>query len=192
LGGLGCVDRTNKENVMSGTATVENGSITRRWRLVQPWISLVVRLAMAGILIAAALPKMLDVDESVRAVRAYRLLPEALVPFVGTALPYFELVLAVVLLAGVFTRWTAILWLVMMAAFVFGVAWAWAKGYSIDCGCFGGGGDIAEGTTDYPGHMLERAGFVALGVFLLVFPRTPLSLDAWMRGESLVATSRPE
>jgi uncharacterized membrane protein YphA (DoxX/SURF4 family) len=160
--------------------------------LAQPWISLVVRLAMAGILIAAALPKMLDVDESVRAVRAYRLLPEALVPFVGTALPYFELVLAVVLLAGVFTRWTAIVWLVMMAAFVFGVAWAWAKGYSIDCGCFGGGGDIAEGTTDYPGHMLERAGFVALGVFLLVFPRTPLSLDAWMRGESLVATSRPE
>lgn len=177
---------------MSDTATVEAASTTGRWSLIQPWISLVVRLAMAGILIAAALPKMLDVDESVRAVRAYRLLPEAVVPFVGTALPYLELVLALVLLAGVFTRWASIAWLVMMAAFVFGVAWAWAKGYSIDCGCFGGGGDIAEGTTDYPGHMLERAGFVALGVFLLVFPRTPLSLDTWMRGEPLVATSRPE
>ncbi len=177
---------------MSETATVEATSTNARWRLIQPWISLLVRLGMAGILIAAALPKMLDADESVRAVRAYRLLPEALVPFVGTALPYFELVLAIVLIAGVFTRWTAIVWLLMMAAFVFGVAWAWSKGYSIDCGCFGGGGDIPEGTTDYPGHMLERAGFVALGVFLLVFPRTPLSLDAWMSGESLVAKSRPE
>lgn len=177
---------------MSQTATVEESSTHTRWRLVQPWISLLVRLSMAGILVAAAVPKMLDVDESVRAVRAYRLLPEAVVPLVGTALPYLELVLAVVLIAGVFTRWAAIAWLVMMAGFVFGVAWAWAKGYSIDCGCFGGGGDVAEGTTDYPGHMLERAGFVALGVFLLIFPRTTLSLDAWMRGESLVATSRPE
>lgn len=177
---------------MSQTATVEVVSTHARWRLVQPWISLLVRLGMAGILIAAAVPKILDADESVRAVRAYRLLPEVVVPFVGTALPYLELVLAVVLIAGVFTRLASIAWLVMMAAFVFGVAWAWAQGYSIDCGCFGGGGDIAEGTTNYPGHMLERAGFVALGVFLLVFPRTPLSLDAWMRGESLVAPSRPE
>ncbi|WP_291379455.1 MauE/DoxX family redox-associated membrane protein [Demequina sp.] len=177
---------------MSATADVEKASRDQRWSLIQPWISVVVRLAMAGILVAAAIPKMLDVDQSVRAVRAYRLLPETVVPFVGTALPYFELVLALVLLVGVFTRLASVAWLVMMAAFTFGVAWAWAQGYSIDCGCFGGGGNIAEGTADYPGHMLERAGFVALGAFLLVFPRTPLSLDAWMRGEPLVATSRPE
>lgn len=160
-----------------------------RWQILQPWLSLVVRLSMAGILIAAAIPKMMDIDQSVRAVRAYRLLPEAVVPLFGTVLPYFELVLALVLLAGIFTRWTAIIWLIMMAAFVFGVAWAWAKGYSIDCGCFGGGGDVAAGTTNYPLHMLERAGFVALGVFLLIFPRTHASLDAWMKGEPLF--SRP-
>ncbi len=177
---------------MSQKATVEGTSANARWGLVQPWISLLVRVAMGIIMIAAAIPKMIDVDASVRAVRAYRLLPEVFVPFVGTALPYFELVFGLVLIVGVFVRWSAILWLGLMAVFIFGVAWAWAKGYSIDCGCFGGGGDIAEGTTDYPGHMLERAGFVALGVFLLVFPRTTLSLDAWMRGESLVATSRPE
>jgi len=144
---------------------------------------------MGVIMIAAAVPKIIDIDQSVRAVRAYRLLPEAVVPFVGTALPYFELVFGLVLIAGLFTRWSAILWLALMAVFVFGVAWAWAKGYSIDCGCFGGGGDIAAGTTNYPAHMLERAGFVALGLFLLVFPRTHASLDAWMRGEPLF--SRP-
>lgn len=177
---------------MSQTAAVEGTSMKTRWRLVQPWISLLVRLAMGVIMIAAAVPKMMNVDESVRAVRAYRLLPEVVVPFVGTALPYLELAFGLVLIAGVFVRWSAILWLGLMAVFIFGVAWAWAKGYSIDCGCFGGGGDVAEGTTDYPLHMVERAGFVALGVFLLVFPRTALSLDAWMRGESLVATSRPE
>ena len=159
------------------------------WQILQPWLSLAVRLSMGIIMIAAAVPKMLNIDQSVRAVRAYRLLPEAVVPLVGSALPYLELVFGLILLVGVFVRWSAILWLVLMAAFVFGVAWAWAKGYSIDCGCFGGGGDVAVGTTNYPEHMLERAGFVALGLFLLVFPRTHASLDEWMKGEPLF--SRP-
>ena len=177
---------------MSDTVAVEARPELTRWRTIQPWISLLVRLSMVGILVAAAIPKMMDLDQSVRAVRAYRLVPEVFVPFFGTALPFLEMTLALVLLVGVFTRAASVVWLIMMAAFVFGVAWAWAKGYSIDCGCFGGGGDVAAGTTNYPAHMVERAGFVALGLFLLLFPRTPLSLDAWMRGEPLVATSRPE
>jgi uncharacterized membrane protein YphA (DoxX/SURF4 family) len=157
-----------------------------RWSLVQPWLSLVVRLSMAGILIAAAVPKMTDPDESVVAVRAYRLVPDALEAFVGVSLPYVELVLALILIAGVFSRWSGIAWLVMMAGFTFGVIWAWSKGYNIDCGCFGGGGDVDPSEVDYPGHLLERAGFIALGAWLTIFPRTPLSLDSWMRGEPLL------
>lgn len=157
-----------------------------RWSVVQPWLSLVVRLAMAGILIAAAVPKMTNPDESVVAVRAYRLVPDSLEAFVGVSLPYAELVLALILIAGIFTRWSGIAWLVMMAGFTFGVIWAWSKGYNIDCGCFGGGGDVDPSEVDYPGHLLERAGFIALGAFLTIFPRTPLSLDAWMRGEPFV------
>jgi len=145
------------------------------------WISTLVRLAMAGILIFAAIPKMQDFQQSVRAVRAYRLLPEEVVPFIGKALPFLELTLALFLILGLFTRIAAIVWLIMMAAFMFGVAWAWAKGLSIDCGCFGGGGDVAKGTTNYPVHMLERVGFVILGTWLLVWPRSKLSLDGWMR-----------
>src|SRR5660398_51721 len=112
---------------MSQAAAAEGPSTKARWRLIQPWISLLVRLAMGIIMIAAAVPKMMDVDESVRAVRAYRLLPEVVVPFVGTALPYFEFVFGLVLIVGVLVRWSAILWLALMAVFVFGVAWAWAK-----------------------------------------------------------------
>ena len=41
------------------------------------WISTLVRLAMAGILIFAAIPKLQDIQQSIRAVRAYQLLPEA-------------------------------------------------------------------------------------------------------------------
>ena len=123
---------------------------------VLEWVSTLVRLAMAGILIAAAIPKLADIPQSIIAVRAYRLLPEAVVPFVGTMLPIFELVLAAFLLVGLFTRLSAIVWLLMMAAFMFGVIWAWARGYSIDCGCFGGGGDVAEGDRHPARRNLQR------------------------------------
>ncbi|WP_062213365.1 MauE/DoxX family redox-associated membrane protein [Demequina oxidasica] len=150
------------------------------WLTAQPWLSLVVRLAMAGILIFAAIPKLDDLPGSVRAVRAYRLLPEAVVPMVGNLLPFLELLLAALLILGLFTRLASIVWLVMMVGFTIGVIWVWAKGYSIDCGCFGGGGDVPEGTTNYPLHLAERLGFSALGAYLLIFPRSKFSLDGWM------------
>lgn len=149
-----------------------------RFRTVQPWLSMVVRLAMAGILIFAAVPKMLDIPQSVRAVRAYQLLPEAVVPFVGTMLPFVELALAVVLLVGAFTRLAAIVWLLMMAGFLVGVIWAWSKGLQIDCGCFGGGGELEEGEeATYLVHLFERLGFIALGTYLAVWPRSRFSVD---------------
>lgn len=151
-----------------------------RFGTVQPWLSLLVRLGMAGILIFAAIPKIQDIPQSVRAVRAYQLLPEAVVPFTGTILPFFELALALLLLLGAFTRAASVVWLVMMAAFTFGVIWAWASGLNIDCGCFGGGGEVEEGQTNYPAHLLERAGFIALGTYLAIWPRSRLSVDGWL------------
>ncbi len=173
---------------MAQSVSVDDAVLTppSAWVRIQPWLSLVVRLAMAIVLIVAAIPKLQDIDQSVRAVRAYRLLPEAVVPLVGTGLPYLELTLALVLLLGLFTRTAAIVWNVMMVGFVIGVIWVWVKGYSIDCGCFGGGGDVEPGTTNYPLHLLERMGFLVLGTYLWIFPRSHLSVDSWIRGEPVL------
>lgn len=154
--------------------------VNNRFSVVQPWLSLVVRLSMAGILIAAAIPKALDIPQSIRAVRAYELLPEAVVPLVGTMLPFVEFVLALVLLLGIFTRSASVVWLLMMVAFLTGVIWAWANGLTIDCGCFGGGGEVDESETQYPLHVLERVGFIALGTYLAIWPRSKFSLDGWL------------
>lgn len=154
--------------------------VKNRFAIAQPWLSLLVRLGMAGILIAAAIPKALDIPQSIRAVRAYQLLPEALVPFVGTMLPFLELVLAVVLLVGAFTRSASVVWLLMMAGFLTGVIWAWSQGLSIDCGCFGGGGEIEASETNYPFHVMERLGFIALGTYLAIWPRSKFSVDSWL------------
>lgn len=159
---------------------------TKGFGAVQPWLSLLVRLAMAGILVFAALPKLVDIPQSVRAVRAYRLLPEEIVPFVGTMLPFLELALALLLVLGAFTRLASIVWLVMMAAFLTGVIWAWSTGLTIDCGCFGGGGEVDASETNYPIHLLERLGFIALGTYLAIWPRSRFSVD-----NSLTARPQP-
>lgn len=169
--------------------------VKNRFTAVQPWLSLLVRLGMAGILIAAAIPKALDIPQSIRAVRAYQLLPESLVPFVGTMLPFLELVLALILLIGVFTRSASIVWLLMMAGFLTGVIWAWSQGLTIDCGCFGGGGEVDASETNYPFHVMERVGFIALGTYLAIWPRSKFSLDTWLAPQSVtseVESTTPE
>ena len=74
-------------------------------------------------------------------------------------LPLFELALAVALLLGVATRSRAIVAGALMTAFVIGVASAWARGLSIDCGCFGGGGEVADGEAHYLPVLLRDLGF---------------------------------
>src|SRR5512143_2444957 len=148
----------------------------------QPWISLLVRIAAGVIMVWAGVAKLLDVHASVRAVRAYRLLPEAVVPLVGNVLPFIEVGLGVLLIAGVMTRTMAVIYLALLVVYVGGAIWAWAHGLQIDCGCFGGDGTLATGTTtNYAAHFIERAEFMALGLWLVFFPKSALSLDAWLR-----------
>jgi len=167
----------------AGRDTTREASGTKRWfGVIQPWVSLVVRLTASAIMTWAGIAKMMDPSAAVRATRAFRILPEALVPLVGNVLPYLEVAIGFFLLIGLLTRWVAVVYLLMMAAFVIGTAWAWIRGYQIDCGCFGGGGDLAPGVTaDYVGHMVERFEFVLLGVWLLIFPGSALSFDRWLK-----------
>jgi uncharacterized membrane protein YphA (DoxX/SURF4 family) len=161
---------------------VGRSEVARRFWIVQPWISLAVRLGAAAIMIWAGVAKLMDPPSAVRATRAFRILPEALVPFVGHALPYLELTVGFLLLIGLFVRWVAVVYLLMMAAFIAGTAWAWIRGYQIDCGCFGGGGDLAAGVkANYVAHMIQRVEFVALGVWLLVLPQSALSFDRGLK-----------
>lgn len=153
-------------------------SRARDFAVVQPWLSLVVRLTMAGILIFAGIPKLLDIPQSIRAVRAYQALPETLVPFVGTMLPFLELSLALLLLLGIFTRFSAIVWLLMMVGFTSSLLYAWSQGLDIDCGCFGSGGEVAPEETNYPRYLAERIAFIGLGTFLAIWPRSRFSVDA--------------
>ena len=144
---------------------------------LQPWISLVARLTLGGTLLAAGYLKFDELDKSQMAVRAYEMLPVSLSNVIGIVLPFAEIFIGVLLIVGAGIRVMGILSAFLMLIFVIGISQAWARGLSIDCGCFGGGGQVAPGEANYLTPLLRDAGLAALGIYLFLKPRSKFALD---------------
>lgn len=144
------------------------------------WVGLVARLVLGVVWLSAGGAKILHLEESVQAVRGYQLLPYEAALVVGYALPMVEILFGVLLLLGLLTRWAGLVSALLMMAFIIGIASAWARGLSLDCGCFGGGGEIAlaEAVKKYPWEIARDVGLLLLGLWLVWRPATPLSLEA--------------
>lgn len=150
---------------------------------VRDVIGTLARLGLAAVFLISGVLKAVDPDATYVAVRAYDVLPRAGVALVAGVLPWLEIALGLLLLAGVATRAVAAVGAGLMLVFIAGVTQAWARGLSIDCGCFGGGGAVAPGETQYVAELLRDAAFLALAVWLVVRPRTLVSADRWDRGQ---------
>ncbi|MFC8614847.1 MauE/DoxX family redox-associated membrane protein [Micromonospora purpureochromogenes] len=158
-----------------------------RWPAVRPWIGLAARLGLATVWLVAGAAKVADLAASGRAVNAYQLLPYDVATVVGAALPFVELALGAILLLGLATRLAAGVSAALLVVFVTGIVSAWSRGLAIDCGCFGSGGQLAAGQApSYLPEILRDLGFLALAGFLLIWPRTPVSVDGWLTGEPAV------
>ncbi|WP_203983544.1 MauE/DoxX family redox-associated membrane protein [Sphaerisporangium rufum] len=144
-----------------------------------PWVTTVARLVVAGVLIVAGWLKIGTPALSVQAVKAYELLPVSVATAVGYGLPILEIVVGVLLVVGLLTRAAGAVSALLMLAFVAGIASAWARGLRIDCGCFGGGGKLADGQE--PGYLweiLRDGGLFLLGAWITRFGPGRLALDS--------------
>ena len=144
---------------------------------MKEWCGLVARLVTGVVWIVAGALKLPDPAASVQAVRAYQLLPSAVVPTVGQLLPVVEVVVGAALVLGLLTRGAAVVSALLFAAFVVGIAAAWARGITIDCGCFGGGGFDPDAASQYPWEIARDVFLLALSGYLVRLPRTRLALD---------------
>lgn len=140
-------------------------------------VSTVARVVLGGVLLVAGAIKVADPVTSEQAVRAYELLPHSLETPVGWGLPFLEVALGLLLLVGYGTRIAAAIGGVLMIVFIAAVSSAWARGLSIDCGCFGGGGEVAPGQTQYVQEILRDTGLLLLAGWLVRLPRSRLALD---------------
>jgi uncharacterized membrane protein YphA (DoxX/SURF4 family) len=141
------------------------------------WVSTGARLVLGGVFLVAGGIKVIDPQSSVAAVRAYKLLPNSLVTIVGWGLPFAEIALGLLLLAGVTTRVVAAVTAMLLIIFILAVVSAAARGLSIDCGCFGGGGEVAPGQTAYGTELVRDVGLLLLALWLVWQPRSRLALD---------------
>ena len=142
-----------------------------------PWVSTAARVVLGGVFLVAGGLKVIDPQSSVAAVRAYRLLPTSVATIVGWGLPFAEVALGLLLLAGVATRLVAAAVAVLLMVFIAAVASAAIRGLSIDCGCFGGGGDVAPGQTAYGTEIVRDVGLLLLALWLVWQPRSRFALD---------------
>ena len=139
---------------------------------VRDVVGTVARLGLAAVFLVSGVLKAVDPDAAYVAVRAYDVLPKAGVALVAGILPWLEIVLGLLLLAGLATRVVAVASAGLLVVFIAGVVQAWARGLSIDCGCFGGGGAVDPGQTTYGLELLRDAGFLLMAAWLIVRPRT--------------------
>lgn len=143
-----------------------------------PWIGLAARLTVGGVWIVAGWLKAFNPYSAGAAVRAYEIFPPDLATVIGQALPWVELALGALLVLGVFVRPAAAASGLLLVAFILGIASAWARGLSIDCGCFGGGGTVEPDQTRYLQEIIRDIGLVLLCALLYLRPHTALGLDS--------------
>jgi uncharacterized membrane protein YphA (DoxX/SURF4 family) len=99
-------------------------------------IVLAARVILAAVFATAGIGKLFDLDGSRKAMADFGV-PERFARAAGTALPVAELLVAFALLPEPTGRWSAVGALVLLLAFIAGIAAAMARGEEPDCHCFG-------------------------------------------------------
>lgn len=121
-------------------------------------ITLALRLVLGAVFIYAAYTKLrqswllfaLSID-------SYQLLPEWAVLALARTLPWLELALGVLLIAGRWLRVTSLVADALLSLFFAVMVLSYVRGAGIDCGCFGVGEPLSIKTLVRDGVLLSAA-----------------------------------
>ena len=102
---------------------------------------------------------------------SYQMLPEWAVYAVARTLPWFELTLGVLLVAGVWLRYLSVVATSILALFFTVMLVQYFRGAGIDCGCFGVGEALSAKT------LLRDGALLAAALALVVLSRRARSLS---------------
>ena len=126
-----------------------------------------IRLIIGGLFIYASYGKLLNPEDFGRAIRGYDMLPLGLISILSVVLPYLEFFSGIFLIIGIFKRGSAFIIITLLVVFLIGLTQAYARGLSIDCGCF----SVSPSTENQGGsYLLMRIIediFMLIAVFLI-------------------------
>jgi putative oxidoreductase len=135
------------------------------------------RWVLGAVLIWAGVSKIGHPEALASAIAGFRLLPAAVVAPLAVILPYFELLLGLYLVAGLFTRvagWVAVVQFVIYAG---AIASAVLRGIPANCGCFGPGD---TSVADWP-HVVFDLALAGIALFIALRAPGAFALDRRLR-----------
>ncbi|MDB5032770.1 MAG: DoxX family protein [Chlorobi bacterium] len=142
------------------------------------WLSLGVRVVLGVIFLVAGAEKLVALPTFGHSIADYQLLPESLSNIFALSFVWTEIVVGVLLLAGVAIRGSALVTAAMLIVFLVAVISAIARGMTIDCGCFAGKSEPVG-----PKKVIEDLLLLAAALFLIYFPNSYLTLSRLLRRE---------
>lgn len=95
-----------------------------------------IRLLMGALFAASGIEKLIDLKYFGLLIAEYQLLPHGLIPAVALLVSLAELLCGFMLLAGIQIRTNSRLLIILLIAFLFGMANNLVRGLEHDCGCF--------------------------------------------------------
>ena len=138
-----------------------------RGRLLGAFL-LLLRLGLGAVFVYAAWLKLRDPWPLFAiAIDGYQVLPTWAVELTARALPWFELLLGLLLIAGVWRRASATAATLLLVTFIALILRALVKGMQIDCGCFGSGERLSWITLLRDGALLASSLLVTVTAFRL-------------------------
>ncbi len=138
-------------------------------------LAILLRVALGLVFVYAAYAKLFQFTDGrlhrlpwqlfAMAIDSYQLLPQTAVEILARILPWFELALGVLLIAGRWLRLASAATSLLLAVFVSLMVRAYFKGQEISCGCFGPGEIISWKTLLRDGSLLAVSLFVMAAAF---------------------------
>src|SRR3954452_8257734 len=141
-------------------------------------VLLAIRILLALVFATAGIGKLFDLEGSRAAMRDFGL-SRRLASAAGVVLPVVELAAAVLLILHPTVTAGAVLTLVLLLAFIGGIANALRRGVAPDCHCFGQIHSEPAG----PSTLIRNGVLAALAIFLVAAGKGP-AIDTWVGDRS--------
>jgi putative oxidoreductase len=140
------------------------------------WLLILGRLTLAAVFLWAAYAKLRDPWMIfAMEIDAMHIVPDRMVEFLARTMPWFELLLGVLLVAGIKMRYVASVATALLAVFFATLLVLYLRGFQGDCGCFGPGEQLGPKTLARDGALLA----LSIWVTWQAFRRSSAPKAAW-------------
>lgn len=136
-------------------------------RLTDRRVAIVLRFAVAAVLVYASYDKLFDPQPFADAIDDYRILPLALVNLTAIILPWVELITGLFLIAGLWAPGAGLVTAALAAVYTGALTSALLRGLEIGCGCFGSEDEAPLSLSD----LWLRLALLAAGILIVATAR---------------------